>query len=79
MPTATLTSKGQITVPKEVRERLRVKSGDVLEFEISGDGRILVKPAQGHLRALKGLLRQVRKRPVSLEAMERAIQRRGRP
>ena len=78
MPTATLTSKGQITVPKEVRDRLRVKTGDALEFQVSEDGEIIVRPARGQLRELKGLLRQVRRRPVSLEAMERAIQRRGK-
>jgi antitoxin PrlF len=43
MVAAKITSKGQITIPKEVRDRLGVKPGDSLEFAFEGD-RLEVKP-----------------------------------
>lgn len=45
MSTSTLTSKGQITIPKDVRKRLNLQPGDRLEFVIDEDGRVLVLPA----------------------------------
>jgi AbrB family looped-hinge helix DNA binding protein len=43
MPIATLTSKGQITLPKDVRQRLRVHAGDTVEFVVGADGEIRVR------------------------------------
>lgn len=37
MTYARLTSKGQVTVPKEVRTRLQLEPGDVLSYELEGD------------------------------------------
>lgn len=59
MPRATLTSKGQMTLPKEVREALKVKPGDRVEFIIQAPGRVLLRPLRsvcGNSRAcLPGL------------------------
>ena len=44
MPTATLTTKGQVTIPKEVREHLGVDTGDRLSFVVQRDGTVIVKP-----------------------------------
>ncbi len=43
MPTATLTSKGQITLPRKVREQLGVRTGDPVDFVIGADGEIRVR------------------------------------
>jgi AbrB family looped-hinge helix DNA binding protein len=43
MPSATLTSKGQITLPKRVRDHLRVRTGDAIDFVIGADGEIRVR------------------------------------
>ena len=75
MPTATLTSKGQVTVPKRVREFLRVKPGDQLDFVIEKEGRVLVRAGTAHINDLKGLLRRQGHRPVSVAAMKVAIAR----
>jgi antitoxin PrlF len=44
MPSATVTSKGQITLPIEVRRRLGLKQGDKVEFVYDEDGRTVVRP-----------------------------------
>lgn len=40
MPKTTLTSKGQVTIPKEIRQRLGLKQGDQLNFRFDGAGRL---------------------------------------
>ena len=54
MATAVITSKGQITIPKEVRERLNVDAGDRVEF-VEVDKRVFaIMPATRDIRDLKG-------------------------
>jgi len=73
MPEATITSKGQITVPKEVREVLNVQPGDVLDFVIDERGRVSVRPLRGDYRRLRGMLKRPGQRPVSVEEMNESI------
>jgi antitoxin PrlF len=60
---ATLTSKGQLTVPKDVRERLGLKSGDRVVFEFEGDSVRLKVEARRGLEELKGSLPATRGYP----------------
>ena len=76
MATATITSKGQITLPKSVRTKLGVEAGHRVEF-IETDAGFLVKSATRDIRALKGILSKPR-RPVTIEAMNRSLARMGR-
>ena len=73
MPTATLTSKGQITLPRVVREHLGVQTGDAVDFIIGRDGEVRVRAGEVEVSELKGLLRQPGRRPVSLDDMDLAI------
>ena len=75
MPAATLTSKGQLTLPKQVRELLKVDTGDAVDFIIGGDGEIRVRAAHVDVRELRGLLHKSGRRPVTLDEMDRAIGR----
>lgn len=75
MTTATLTTKGQITIPADVRQRLGLASGDRIEF-IEIDGGYAIKPAIDDVTALKGLLRRPAK-PVSVDDMNATIRARG--
>ena len=70
--TATLTSKGQTTIPKAIRQHLNLKAGDRLEFIVESDGRVVLLPATVRVRDLKGVLPKP-KRPVRLDEMEQAI------
>lgn len=72
MPSATLTSKGQITIPAEVRAALGVSFGDRIDFIEVEKGRFVVVPATCSVRELKGIIPKPRK-PVSVEEMNGAI------
>ena len=74
MAAATLTSKGQLTLPKEVRSALGVGPGDKVDFVRMEDGNFAVLPATASVKSLKGLLPKPRK-AVTLEDMDKAIAR----
>jgi AbrB family looped-hinge helix DNA binding protein len=73
MLTATLTSKGQITIPKEVRDRLRLRSGQRIEFQFDPAGQVTMKPRTLDVRGLRGIVRPARKRAVTVREMNEAI------
>lgn len=77
MPQAKITSKGQITLPREVRERLHLQTGDRVEFILEPDGRVLLQPSSHDVHELRGLLRREGRTPVSVEEMDAAIRRRS--
>ncbi len=77
MPTATLTTKGQLVIPKPVRDLLHLHPGDSLDFLVQENGDVLIRPAVEDVRQLRGALRKVGRAPVPLEAMQEAIRRRG--
>lgn len=75
MSTATVTSKGQITIPADVRRRMGLESGDRVEF-VEVEGGFTIMPANDDVRALKGLLRKPVK-PVSITDMNATVRARG--
>ncbi len=76
MTTATVTSKGQITIPSAVRQALQVKTGDRVEFVEVAPGRFEVVAATRSVTALKGMFGKPTK-TVSIEEMNKAIAQRG--
>ena len=76
MSTATLTSKGQITIPAIVRATLGVEAGDRVEFVQVEPGRFELVAATQSVTALKGLVRKPAS-PVTIDAMNKAIATRG--
>lgn len=76
MTTATLSSKGQITIPLEVRNALQVDAGDRVEFVQIAPDRYEFMAATRNVTELKGMFGPSHK-PVSIEDMNRAIARRG--
>lgn len=77
MSTATITSKGQITIPKPVRERLKVKPGDRVEFVEMENGIFQLVASTRDVRSLKGIVPKP-KRAVSIKAMKKTIESRGK-
>ena len=76
MTTATLTSKGQITMPAEVRRALQVETGDKIEFIQIEPGRFELMAATRSVRELKGMFGPA-SRVVSIEEMNAAIATQG--
>ncbi len=76
MSTSTMTSKGQTTIPKDIRKRLNLHPGDRLDFIIEEDGRVVVLPASVDASELAGMLKAPTK-PVSVAEMNQAIRKRG--
>ncbi|MBC8243018.1 MAG: AbrB/MazE/SpoVT family DNA-binding domain-containing protein [Verrucomicrobia bacterium] len=70
---ATITSKGQVTLPKALREALSLSTGDKLSFVLSGDGEVRMTPKHSPVQKLKGIL-PAPDSPVSLAEMKSAIQ-----
>jgi antitoxin PrlF len=75
MPTATLTTKGQVTIPKNVREHLRIDAGDQIDFVVTERGDVLVRGVSLDVRELRGLLKRPGRRGVSVDEMNAAILR----
>lgn len=77
MATATLTSKGQITLPREIRDFLRLGTGDRVDFVVEGGDRVLLRPTRRRLAELRGMLHVPGRRSVTLAEMEAAIRKRA--
>jgi AbrB family looped-hinge helix DNA binding protein len=75
---ATVTSKGQVTIPKSIRDALRLHTGDKLEFIVTQEGDTLVRPVTKKVDDVFGRLRKPKRGPVSVEEMDSAIRRRAR-
>ena len=73
MPSSTVTSKGQVTVPKEIREHLRLKPGDRIDFVKGRTGSITLKAIDTDVRSLRGILKSKRRKPLSIEEMNEVI------
>ncbi len=72
MPTATMTSKGQITIPKEIRDALGLKTGDRVAFRLLEGGKVEMQPRTVDLRSLAGMI-EPETRGKTLEDFEKAI------
>jgi antitoxin PrlF len=56
MSVATITSKGQVTIPKEVREKLGLRAGDQLDFQVEPDGGLRATPVSRKVDQVFGML-----------------------
>jgi AbrB family looped-hinge helix DNA binding protein len=74
---STITSKGQTTIPGEIRRLLKLKAGDRIEFVVEPDGKVVLVPATVPVGELEGLLAPA-PRKVSVDEMDAAVRRRAR-
>lgn len=75
MPATTVTSKGQVTIPKVIRDAMGVRPGDRVRFVRRSDGTVVVEPETVDVRSLAGILKGKLKRTLTIEAMDEAIER----
>jgi len=73
MPLATLTTKGQITIPKKIRESLKLHTGDKVEFIVTENREAIIRPISNKVDEVFCKLHKVGRKPVSLEAIDNAI------
>ena len=72
MPTdATLTSKGQTTIPKEIRDSLGMQSGDRMTFTLMPDATVVMRVKSKSLTELAGTLHKKGRKPVPVEQLTR--------
>ncbi len=69
----TLTSKGQLTLPKEIRDRLKLAPGAILDFQIQADDTITARHVQPDARRIRGLLESPHAAPLTVEQMDQAV------
>ena len=69
---ATMTSKGQITIPVEVRRKLRLKAGSKVDFVENAAGELVLRPRTGDIRELYGIVKYDGP-PLSIEEINEAI------
>lgn len=77
LSTATMRSKGQITVPAKVRDALHIKAGDRIEFIQTETGCFMLLAVTQSVTALKGLVRKPTA-PVKIAAMNNDCHSRGK-
>ncbi len=71
---STMTSKGQVTIPKKVRDALRLLSGDKVEFIRNVNNEIVLKPVTKKAVEVAGILSNYKKKEVvSLETMDQTV------
>ncbi len=75
MASATVTSKGQITIPALVREDLGLKAGTRVEFVKIANGQYAIRPATISIKSMKGIFRG--RGTATIEDMNRVIAERG--
>lgn len=76
MSEATLTSKGQITIPKRVRDALGLTAGDRVDF-VDAERGVLMVPAKRDLTTLRGMFNGRRRKPATIKEIKRTIEELG--
>jgi antitoxin PrlF len=76
MPISILSSKGRVTIPREIRAHLNLKPGDKVEFVIQGEGTVRLFAKNRDVRELRGMLGPVRRR-LTIRQMDEAIRKRA--
>ena len=75
MTTATLTSKGQMTLPKTIRDRLRLKAGDRVDFDFDASGNVILRPVTKSALDMIGFMRDPGRKALSVGEIDASIGR----
>jgi AbrB family looped-hinge helix DNA binding protein len=73
MALATITTKGQVTIPKSVRDSLMLSTGDQIEFVVTDKREALIRPISKKVDEVFGILHKPGRKTVSVEEMDATI------
>ena len=76
MTSATITTKGQVTVPKAVRNALSLKTGDRIEFVLTDNREAIIRPISKKVDEVFGILHKPGRKAVSIKKMNDGIKKR---
>ena len=69
----TLTSKGQLTLPKPIRDRMKLAAGSKLDFQVQPDGTLAVRPLNRSIDSIIGMLHRPGMKAATIREMNDAI------
>jgi AbrB family looped-hinge helix DNA binding protein len=75
MAISTVTSKGQVTIPKRIREQLRLKTGDKVDFRIEDDGTIRVYPVARRVSEVFGVFASKATKRYSTSELNKRVEK----
>lgn len=78
MTLATLTTKGQVTIPKDIRESLKLNTGDKIEIIVTNEREAIIRPVSKKVKDIFCKLQKPGKKAVSIETMDDAVKSRMR-
>ena len=70
MSLATMTSKGQTTIPKDIREALCLQPQDQIQFTLTSDGTVIMRAKKRSIKDMYGLLHDSERRPLAVDDMK---------
>lgn len=78
MSVSMITIKGQTTIPKKIRDHLKIQPGDKIDFVIDDNGKVVLEPATLDVKEIEGILHKPGMKIVSVEEMNKAVRKRFR-
>lgn len=75
MSQATVTTKGQVTIPKAVREQLELREGDRIDFIVNDSGEAVIRRVSRSTEEVRGMLAHRARAPLTVEQMDEAVRR----
>lgn len=72
---ATVSSKGQVTIPVEIRHLAKITAGSKLDFQMEEDGTVKISLLNLEISELKGIVQPKKRKPVSIQEMKKAIKK----
>ena len=76
MTHATITSKGQVTIPKDIRQQLDLKTGDRIDFILGNAGEVVIRRVTNSTADVRGILAHRAQAPLTVEQMDDAVRQR---
>ena len=70
MSLATMTSKGQTTIPKDIREALGLHPQDQIQFSLISEGTVILRAKHRSINDLYGILHDPERQPISIDDMK---------